>query len=51
MSHSLTFATWFWLLIPALICLGVSIFRYQLEQRHSRRRRLHSVNSRPHSKV
>jgi hypothetical protein len=32
MADSLTFATWFWLLVPMLACVGLSIITYVLKK-------------------
>jgi len=32
MVDSLTFATWFWLLVPMLSCVGLAIITYVLKK-------------------
>jgi len=52
MADSITLATWLWLLIPAVICLGFSVWNYRQEQRRiQRKRRSRVLESRPHSQV
>jgi hypothetical protein len=52
MTDSLSFATWFWLFIPAVICLGVTVWRYQ-QQRHRNhhRRQGYRLDSKSESRV
>jgi hypothetical protein len=41
-------ATWFWLIIPAIICLGWSVWQYWQEQAHMRsRKRPYKLESKP----
>jgi hypothetical protein len=32
MEDSMTFATWFWLLVPMLTCVGLSVVTYVLKK-------------------
>jgi|GEM_PF-1170888 hypothetical protein len=39
MADSLSLATWFWLLVPAVLCLGFTVWRYQHQRSRNRHRR------------
>lgn len=48
MDNALTAATWLWLLIPALGCLGWSVWHYWQEQTHRRsRKQPYKLESKP----